>query len=287
MDFSKYLFRCSSLGDLMSDSKDGITAKQLETIEEYKRKPKLTDIQRTDLLRLIAKRDKGPLSQLGDTCVKKLVEIYITERFGRVKNIVSKYLEKGLDTEEDSLTLYSEVKKIPYFKNTVRLNNDYITGEPDTFEGPSIKNALRVIDFKGSWDVFTFFQTKAEPIDKGYDYQLNGYCDLTDADTGLLAYCLNDTPSHLIEREINNLKYKLGIIDADAHPGFSEACDEIRRHMTFQDIPKPERIIEYPIYRSQKTILSIYDRVRLCRIWLNEFAYKQSKSPAHEQLSVN
>jgi len=293
MDFSKHKFRCSSLGALMSDSKDGgITAIQLDKIKELQAKAQVKDLtanQTDELLRLIAKRD-NPMAQLGDTCLNKLVEIYIFARFKRRKDIESKYLDKGLQTEEESISLYSEVKQIPYFKNEIRLENEFISGEPDTHEGPSVRNATNIIDFKSSWDVFTFFATKTKKtIDSVYDYQVNGYCDLSGADKGTLAYCLNNTPEHLIEREINNLRYKLGIIDPDAHPEFLAAAEEIRHNMTFDDIPKPERVLEYTVRRDFEKIKRVYHRLRLCRIWLNEFAYKLSKTSLineHEPASI-
>lgn len=282
MDFSKHLFRCSSLGALMSDSKDGgITPKQLETITELKAKAQvkeLTDNQRKELMRLIEKRD-NPMGQLGDTCIQKLIEIYLDVRFSVTKEIHSKYLEKGLITEEDSLSLYSEVKKVPYFKNEVRLYNDFITGEPDTYDGQAIQKCDNVIDIKGSWDIFTFFATKAKAVNSVYNYQLNGYSELTEAPRATLAYCLIDTPAHLIEREINNLKYTLGVIDPDAHPEFLNACEKIRRQMIYDYVPKPERIIEYAVPRDRALMIGVYQRLKLCRIWLNEFAYKQSKTP--------
>ena len=92
LSFDNYLFRCSSLGKLMTyPEKDALSA--------------------------------GPKTILGT--------IFKEQIFGKTKEIKSKYLEKGRLVEGEAIMMYNQVKGTDYVKNNKRYNNDYITGEPD------------------------------------------------------------------------------------------------------------------------------------------------------------
>src|SRR5689334_14038122 len=102
-NFDNYLFRCHALGLLMTEPKV-----KSETLSE--------------------------------TTKTYLAECYVDHIYGRNKEIQSKFLEKGIAVEEDSITLLSRVKKKLYKKNSIRLKNEFVTGEPDLYEGESIYN---------------------------------------------------------------------------------------------------------------------------------------------------
>lgn len=88
------LFRCSSLGDLMTNAR---------------------------------KKDEV-LSATAKTLIKQMVK----ERLFEYKvDIQSKYLDKGNAVENTSIELYNEVNFTNHCKNEVRLSNDFITGECD------------------------------------------------------------------------------------------------------------------------------------------------------------
>ena len=148
-------------------------------------------------------RAKG--EELSETCKTYLTEVYVNERFKRRKEISNRYIEKGLAVEEDSITLYSRVKKVPFFKNEQRFSNDYIIGTPDHV-------GEFVLDIKSSWDIFTFTNTTREDLNKNYYWQLQGYMALTGKREARLAYCLVDTPDQLIEDEKRKLAWKMGLI---------------------------------------------------------------------------
>jgi hypothetical protein len=94
MNANEIKFRCSSLGNLMTESRD--------------------------------KND--PISETTKT---HLVEVFVSAKYGRNTDITNRYTTKGLMVEEDSLTLYSVFKNQFYKKNEERLGNDFITGTPD------------------------------------------------------------------------------------------------------------------------------------------------------------
>lgn len=233
MDFSNTLFRCSSLGHIMTESRS-----------------------KTD-----------PLSETTKT---HLIDVYVANRYGRQDDIQNKYIEKGLAVEEDSITLYSRIKKDLFLKNEEHLSNEWIKGTPDLYRGEAVKNASCIIDIKSSWDIYTFMRTLTKEVNKMYYWQLQGYMDLTGASSAVLAYCLVDTPQQLIEDEKRRLMWKMGCA-TDENPLFQEACEELQRSMTFGDIPLSERLIEFNITRNDEDIMKMHARVEQCRKWLNEF----------------
>lgn len=260
IDFSTWKCRCHALGNIMSAGKSTITEKQLKQITEFKAKQKLTEKQNAELLRLIQKRDNPELSA---TCKSYLIECYVTERYGREKEVYSKYMEKGLAVEEDSLTLYSLVKGEFFKKNEERIENAYLTGCPD------IREPRHVRDLKSSWDLFTFYSSKLSKIDSGYDWQLTGYTWLDNAESGTLAYCLIDTPEPLINKEVNKLMWDMGAATSES-PEFLEAKAKLEHQMRFGDIPREERVHEKFVRRDEQKINQIPDRVKECREWLSE-----------------
>jgi hypothetical protein len=266
MNFDNYKIRCSSLGKVMTAGKSSITEKQLAFITELEGKPKLTEKQNAELLRLIKKRDNPELS---GTCKSYLVECYVSEVYGREKEVYSKYMEKGLAVEEDSITLYSRIKKQFFKKNEETISNQYICGTPDLYEGKSIKEAFSIIDLKSSWDLFTFFAAKLGPLDHNYEWQLTGYMDLSHAEQSVLAYCLIDTPETLIQKEANKLMWDMGATTSES-PEYLEAKEVLEKQMRFGDIPMNDRMTEKFIRRDEGKIRQIPERVEECREWLNE-----------------
>jgi hypothetical protein len=264
MNFDNWKCRSSALGNIMSAGKSLITDKQMEEIKRLQEKANggkvLTPKQTQDLAKLIHKRDNPELST---TCKSYLIECYVTERYGRQKDVYSKYMEKGLAVEEDALTLYSLVKNQFFKKNEENLSNEYITGCPD------IREFKHVRDIKSSWDIFTFFNSRITKIDSGYEWQLTGYTWLDNADSATLAYCLIDTPDTLINKEVNKLMWDMGATTNET-PAFLEAKAKLEHSMRFSDIPRTERIHEKLVLRDDRKINQIPDRVKECREWLNE-----------------
>jgi hypothetical protein len=228
--------RCSSIGKLMTEPK------------------------------LKADKEAGNLSE---TTKSYLVDVYVTEKYGREPEIHSKYIEKGLAVEDDSITLYSRLKKAFYKKNETKLSNEYIKGTPDLYEGEAITSAEVVIDIKSSWDVFSFFRAKTKDVNSDYYYQLQGYLALTGAHTAKLVYCLVDTPEILINDEKRRLMYKMGVA-TDLNEDYIQASEELDKALRFDDIPMAERIYEVVIPRDEDVITKIYDKVKKARLYLAE-----------------
>jgi len=232
------LFRCSSLGHLMTEP--------------------------------ISKADKeaGNLSESAKT---NLIDIYVRETYGRQTDISSKFIEKGLMVEEDSITLYSRVKKNFFKKNEEHLSNEFLRGTPDLFTGKSIDTADCIIDIKSSWDIFTFFRAKHKKINPLYYWQLQGYMALTGAKKATLAYCLVNTPDAFIQDEKRKVFYKMNIATED-NEVYQEACKHLDLAMTYEDIPMEDRIAEFHIERDEAGIERLYQKVEKAREYLNQMA---------------
>jgi hypothetical protein len=209
-------------------------------------------------------------NDLSETTKTHLIDVYVANRYGRQEDIQSKFIEKGLAVEEDSITLYSRIKKDFYKKNEDHLKNSWIKGTPDLYVGENINQATEIIDIKSSWDIYSFMRVLTKDVNKMYYWQLQGYMDLTGATSATLAYCLVDTPAQLIEDEKRRLMWKMGVATSES-PLYLEACEELDRAMTFGDIPIHERLIEFKIERNEADILKIHSRVEECRKWLNQF----------------
>ncbi|MCA6513917.1 MAG: hypothetical protein IM569_13765 [Chitinophagaceae bacterium] len=235
MDFSKTLFRCSSLGHIMTEA-----------------------------------RGAG----LSETTKTHLINVYVSNKYGRRDDIQGKYIEKGLAVEEDSITLYSRIKQSFFKKNDSHISNSWIKGTPDLYEGFSIEQATHIVDIKSSWDIYTFMRVLTKDVNKMYYWQLQGYMDLTGATSATLAYCLVDTPVQLIEDEKGRLMWKMGVA-TNENPLYLEACEELEKAMTFGDIDMRERLIEFKIERNDADILRMHKRVEDCREWLNDFENKR------------
>lgn len=205
---------------------------------------------------------------ISETAKSELVKIFVKEVYGREKEIQSKYIMKGLGVEEDSITLLSRIKKIPFFKNTERKSNDFITGEADIV-------SPYLMDTKSCWDLHTFYQAKTKTLDKSYAYQMLGYCELYNFNSGSVCFCLIDTPLPLIEDEKNRMFYKSGFTTKES-PEYLKACEALEKEMTFADIPMEEKIYEVKVIRNPGEMEKVYERLALCREWLNEFANKMT-----------
>lgn len=152
------LFRCSSLGRLMTEPKT---------------------------------KAEGILSIGAKTYIRELAQ---QEIFGVEFEFSSRETEKGIEVEPESIALLNRVRGLDLVKNTERRSNGYITGECDLHDAPR----RRGHDLKSSWSAKTFPGWLADCEDRAYEWQMRGYMILWDADEWEVNYALVDTPERLI-----------------------------------------------------------------------------------------
>jgi hypothetical protein len=244
------LARCSALGQLATEPRDKSPMEKYkeanDNLIKYKNdysimvnketataKKKLEQIQKTNnlILELEPIKDKPHLSQ---SCIKQMIKLFITHEYGRRQRLNSKYLEKGNEQEEDSITLLSLYTGRLYKKNTERLSDTFKTGECDLYEGKNTTRAEHTLDTKSSWSMETFMEAIADDLNHDYECQGQGYMDLYNADRHSVCYCLvNGSGKHILD-EKKKLAYSLGLIDMDAgDENFKKECQLIERNHIF------------------------------------------------------
>jgi len=195
---------------------------------------------------------------LSETTKAYLIEWYISAKYGRTKDVSNQYIRKGLMVEEDAISLLSVIDKVVYVKNELHYSNDVLTGTPD------IVTDTEVIDVKSSWDLWTFTKARTNAITKAYWWQVQGYMALTGRTSARVAHCLVNTPPLLVEDAKRKLAWQIG---TDRHD-LQDALDAVEREMTFDDIPKRERVHVFTVERDDAAIAAISARVDECRNFL-------------------
>lgn len=155
------LFRCSSLGKIMTEPKS---------------------------------KSEGILSVGAKTYIRELAQ---QEIFGVEFEFSSKETQKGIEVEDQSIALLNRVRGLSLTKNTERKTNGLITGECDLYDA----SRKRGHDLKSSWSAKTFPGWTKDCEDRLYEWQMRGYIQLWDADEWEVNYALVDTPENLIGYE--------------------------------------------------------------------------------------
>lgn len=131
---------------------------------------------------------KGSLISVGGKTYLK--EWLASQIYGVEKQIKSKYLDKGIQMEDEAISFAVKMLDVQFaLKNEQRFEDEYFTGEPDI-----ILNDI-IIDIKNSWDCFTFPLFETEIPNSDYTYQLQVYMHLTGKRKATLVYVLLDTPA--------------------------------------------------------------------------------------------
>jgi hypothetical protein len=187
------------------------------------------------------------------------LELWAKEQiYDRKKDVKTKYMEKGLTTENDAIEFVSEYLKLGMvFKNEKQFENEHLTGTPDLILPD------KIIDVKCSWDCFTFPLFDHDLPEKNYYWQVQVYMALTGKTQSKVVYCLMDTPDEIIERDMRSYFWGIDEIDED------DEIEFIRKHK-YSNIKSKYRIKEFDVYRNSEDIEKIYNRVIECRTYLNQ-----------------
>jgi hypothetical protein len=274
------LFRSSGSGALMTTKQGtGITETQLARIQELLQE-KLTGLnvngnkvkfegtkKPEELAELIAKRDAPP--ELSDTAKAFVRKVWLKNEKGIVKDIKSKYLDKGTFNEEDAITLISDVDGIMYSKNDERKENKDHSGECDVVKEVGGKRIVH--DVKCSWDAETFMTSKPS-LD--YEWQGRIYMELWDADEFQLRYCLVDCPDHLLqkEKEFAWRKYYSNTMtteeEAELETMMEPIYAQIERNLVYSvgdRFTKEERVKTFIFQRDKEKMKLMSEKVKMAR----------------------
>jgi hypothetical protein len=283
VNWDEFKVRCSAISCVLAESRENpcLTEKQAARLVELQGKGTLTEKMQTELADLIVKQSNSTKVVLSDTCQDYLIDEWAwqKEKMTRVtKEIMDiPQMEKGILVEADSLILLSKVDGVIYTPNVnekeerERFYNDYLSGEPDAWEGKAFMGTPTVPDIKSIWDRPTFLCKIKQPLTKANDLQIKGYMDISGAPTGFVGNCLINMPPEAVEKVKWRLLSKMNVA-TDESPEFKAKWDILHRSMNFDHIPDHQKVFKKPVTRmTEFERKKLYDRVKVCREWLWQF----------------
>lgn len=279
-NWDEFKCRCSGISKIMFNKQgfEPLTelqeAKIIELEERDKIKP-ITDKQREELNRLIAKGEASKEVVLSPMCIEYLMEVYAWETQGMIS--VSKetmevaQLSKGKLAETEAVTLLIRVDKLPYAIHKERISNDFLSGQIDIYLGEDVMLATNVTDIKNAFDYPGFLKKINNGLERGQTEQVQGYGDITGAPELFIANCLVDNPETIIEDMKWKLARKLDAVTIES-PDFLVEWAKWEKSMRFSHIPPHQRVHKikvdpFTLSEQQK----VYDRVKVCRDFLWKF----------------
>jgi len=196
---SELIIRCSSIGRLMAKPENADIDPQYMTAElrGIIAKTKRTDEEKS----VLDEARRKSLSAGGKTHVRELVReaIYGFEP----ADLETRPILKGRKVEAECIAMLARLTGRPLVKNTERRTNGLITGECDVFDAP-IRHGR---DIKAPFSMETMPIALADCYDSGYEWQMQGYEILWDAETWSVDYMLVDTPDELVGYEPAHLHF--------------------------------------------------------------------------------
>lgn len=202
--------------------------------------------------------------KLSETAKKYLQELALQNVYGIRKEINSRYLDKGLIVEQQSIELVEKVLDLGFIvKNETQYENDFITGCPDVVEDKY------VLDVKSSWSLHTFPIFDQECPNKNYFYQLQSYMWLTGKQSSILAYTLINTPEDIVLDEIRRVAWAKKELEPSENTE-----NDVRAQHEFDHIPTDKRVKAYLIERDEQVIEQIKEKIEHAREYYNEIIEK-------------
>ncbi len=260
-----------------------------ELILKYESTGKNLTLNQIETLGDLHRKKKGrlKLDDRAKSFLEKLVWQSITKRSHNLSTLMT---DKGLQVEEKSITLFSEVTKSLFIKNKKRRTNEFFNGECDNAQNNTIR------DIKSSWEFETFPLKDSVIPSSLYQWQLDGYMSLWEYKKSELIYCLVDTPKRLIDDLLSRMDWKNNIFDNDGNvrsqnidlvvetvcnhiytlDGLKEYCAESENinlewfNDVFVEIPKEIRVKVFSHAYCQKRIDQLEQMILLAREYMNE-----------------
>ena len=185
-----FRIRCSSLSSVMADPvsypRENMNKLELEALACKKRTPEQIEMLDAVMARTLSAGAKTEIHRQ----VRYFLFNYEPPQLG------SKEIRKGIMQEQSAIDLMTMVRGGIYEKNTERLKNQWITGEPDLIADDHGS------DTKCPWSLESFPLTSSHAtrlaVAAGYDWQMRGYMMLTGKPKWTVDYCMVDTPAELI-----------------------------------------------------------------------------------------
>lgn len=198
-------------------------------------------------------------------------EWLISEFTGKTKGIDSKYLRRGIESEDIAIDRIAKHFNIDFKKNEQHFEDDFFTGTPD------IITEEFIVDAKCSWDAFTFpFFMETPPL--AYVAQLQVYMELTGLRKAKLAYCLENGT----EEQINKLAWS----KSNGEEVTIEHWDEAEKELNYDHLPDHFRIKIFEIDYDEKIISNLKAGIEYWRSIIDTELTKPFESLKKESLKL-
>lgn len=176
----------------------------------------------------IMTRPRSKSEVLSKTAQSYIRDLAKQDFYGYETQLENKYLSKGIEMEDESIRLYNSVFFTDFTKNSVRLENDFITGEADIV-------ANQIIDIKSSWSLDTFPALPEDADVKDYEHQVRGYMWLYNKPSAEVAFCMVSTPDELLNdwddwniHKVNHIapEHRVTIVKFERSEEWEQECAE-------------------------------------------------------------
>jgi len=258
IDWNNFKFRCHYLKDLIGgyhkkQDKPPLTQNQFEEVKKLEAKDKLTDKQKEKLENYKIKVEEWARKQntveLEPSTITVLNKIWAEEVLSIRDVLLSKAVKRGVKQEDESIDLVNSVFDSKLKKNTHRLENNYLSGEPDLVTEKSI------IDIKTCESWHTFYYKSIQTATDDYFWQLWAYCQLSGKEQAFIAYTLPSYDDETIAYQQSKT------MDVDEE-------NQIYLNMNFDRIPKNKRIKIAKVDVSGVDSLKVEKYLDKCREYL-------------------
>lgn len=184
---------------------------------------------RCSALGKIMTRPRSKSEFLSQTAKSYIRDIAKQDFYGYETELKNKYLDKGIQVENDSIQLYNSVFFTDHIKNTERITNDFLTGEADIV-GDDI-----IIDIKSSFSLETFPALPEDADVKDYQHQVRGYMMLYNKQSAQVAFCMSSTPDELLNEwdnwDIHKVEHiapehRVTIVSFERSKEWEQECEE-------------------------------------------------------------
>ena len=275
--------RCSAINKMMANSRSNpvLTENQVDELAKLESSPTLKPKQQERLAELLVKKENGKKVILSDSAIEILMDWYAWETEKMIpiskESLDNLTMKKGKMGEPMAIGLLSIVDNEDYKIHKERIENDYLTGEVDCFLGQHIYAAKNVTDTKISWDYPIFLKKLNTGLENGQEEQLQGYGDITGARELYVANCLVDAPDEIIEEYKWKVAKKMNALTIES-PEFLAEWPKWEHSMKFSSIAIEKRLSKIKVEPfSEIKRQQVYDRVKICRDWLNNFHEQRLK----------
>lgn len=188
------LFRCSSLGKIMSEAKSIDAHLRTPEVESIIGRTKRSDDEKA----LIESLKLQSLSEGAKSHIRMLATEAV---YSFTLEVDARVLEKGRRVEHEVIALVNRLRGLNLQKNVERRNDDCLSGECDLFDPQSNEGH----DAKAAWSAATMpicrADIEAASTFNDYVWQMRGYMRLWNASRWWIQYGLVNTPEDLIGYE--------------------------------------------------------------------------------------